>query len=165
MLGPWCKIIILPLKTLPTTPAATSQSTDRVSSRVANPLCESGSQFLLWHPWLLLVLLCTSESSFNLFPSLLSRADCYSYSRSFLFTDGNSISCQFCSPAQSTTTIIRSAEHMAHGEPPKNMVQPKPSLKIRTASAICWNYLIYSIFRDYNLNHIFLGIKHFCLSR
>ena len=60
-------------KTLPTTPAATSQSTDRVSSRVANPLCESGSQFLLWHPWLLLVLLCTSESSFNLFPSLLSR--------------------------------------------------------------------------------------------
>ena len=32
-------------------------------------------------------------------------------------------------------------------------VVPKPSLKIRTASAICWNYL--GLFRDYGLDHIF----------
>ena len=34
---------------------------------------------------------------------------------------------------------------------------PKPSLKIRTASAIFWIYL--GIFRDYGLKNIFLGIK------
>ena len=38
---------------------------------------------------------------------------------------------------------------------------PKPSLKIRTASAISWNYL--GLFRDYGLDHIFLGL--FCFSR
>ena len=36
---------------------------------------------------------------------------------------------------------------------------PKPSLKIRTASAICWNYL--GIFRDYGLNYIFFRNKTF----
>ena len=36
---------------------------------------------------------------------------------------------------------------------------PKPSLKIRTASAIFWNYL--GIFRDNGLKYIFLGIKLF----
>ena len=40
---------------------------------------------------------------------------------------------------------------------------PKPSLKIRTASAIFWIYL--GIFRDYNLKNIFLGINLFCFSR
>ena len=35
----------------------------------------------------------------------------------------------------------------------------KPSLKIGTANAICWNSL--GLFRDYGLNHIFLGIKLF----
>ena len=39
----------------------------------------------------------------------------------------------------------------------------KPSLKIRTASAIFWNYL--DIFRNYGLKYIFLGIKLFCFSR
>jgi hypothetical protein len=33
-------------------------------------------------------------------------------------------------------------------------------LKIGTAKAICWNYL--GLFRDYGLDHIFLGIKLFC---
>ena len=37
--------------------------------------------------------------------------------------------------------------------------EPKPSLKIRTANAICWNTL--GLFRDYGLNLIFLGIKLF----
>ena len=32
-------------------------------------------------------------------------------------------------------------------------LKPKPSLKIRTANAICWNFL--GLFRDYGLNHIF----------
>ena len=41
--------------------------------------------------------------------------------------------------------------------------QAKPSLKIRTAGAIFWNYL--GIFRDYGLIYIFLGIKLFCFSR
>ena len=40
----------------------------------------------------------------------------------------------------------------------------KPSLKIGTANAICWNSL--GLFRDYDgLNHIFLVIKLFCFSR
>ena len=38
-------------------------------------------------------------------------------------------------------------------------MRAKPSLKIRTASAICWNYL--GLFRDYGLDHIFLGIFFF----
>ena len=42
-------------------------------------------------------------------------------------------------------------------------LESKPSLKIRTANAICWNSL--GLFRDYGLNHIFLGIKLFCFSR
>ena len=37
--------------------------------------------------------------------------------------------------------------------------QPKPSLKIGTANAICWNSL--GLFRDHGLNYIFLGIKLF----
>ena len=41
--------------------------------------------------------------------------------------------------------------------------RPKSSLKIRTASAICWNYL--GLFRDYGLEYIFLGIKLFWFSR
>ena len=41
-------------------------------------------------------------------------------------------------------------------------VKSKPSLKIRTATAICWNYL--GLFRDYGLDHIFLGIKLFSAS-
>ena len=36
---------------------------------------------------------------------------------------------------------------------------PKPSLKIRTASAIFWIYLV--IFSDYSLKNIFLGITIF----
>ena len=36
---------------------------------------------------------------------------------------------------------------------------PKPSLKIRTASAIFWNYL--GIFRDYGLKNIFFRNKTF----
>ena len=32
-------------------------------------------------------------------------------------------------------------------------LRPKPSLKIRTANAICWNFL--GLFRDYGLNYIF----------
>ena len=39
----------------------------------------------------------------------------------------------------------------------------KSSLKVRTASAIFWNYL--DIFRDYGLKNIFLGIKLFGFSR
>ena len=67
------------------------------SSRGANPLCESGSS-LGW-----LAGSDTSESSFNLFPR--------SSSLELSFTAaGNSISCQFCSPAQSTTTIIRTSK-------------------------------------------------------
>ena len=38
-------------------------------------------------------------------------------------------------------------------------VAPKPSLKIRTASAIFWNYL--GIFRDYGLKYIFFRNKTF----
>ena len=38
-------------------------------------------------------------------------------------------------------------------------VRPKPSLKIRTASAIFWNYL--GIFRDHGLNHISFRNKTF----
>ena len=34
-----------------------------------------------------------------------------------------------------------------------------PSLKIRTANYICWNSL--GLFRNYGLDHIFLGIKLF----
>ena len=45
----------------------------------------------------------------------------------------------------------------------KNPSQAKPSLKIRTASAIFWIYL--DIFRDYGLKNIFLEIKLFCFSR
>ena len=43
------------------------------------------------------------------------------------------------------------------------IVCPKPSLKIRTASAIFWIYL--GIFSDNGLKNIFLGIKLFCFSR
>ena len=39
------------------------------------------------------------------------------------------------------------------------LLASKPSLKIRTASAIFWNYL--GIFRDYGLKSILLGIKLF----
>ena len=38
---------------------------------------------------------------------------------------------------------------------------PKPSLKIRTASAIFWNYL--GIFRNYGLKYIFFRNKTFFL--
>ena len=38
-------------------------------------------------------------------------------------------------------------------------LKPKPSLKIRTASAIFWIYL--GIFRDYGLENILLGINFF----
>jgi hypothetical protein len=41
--------------------------------------------------------------------------------------------------------------------------QAKPSLKIRTASAIFWIYL--GTFRDFGLKNIFLGIYIFCFSR
>ena len=37
----------------------------------------------------------------------------------------------------------------------------KPSLKFGTANAICWNYL--GLFRDYGLDHIFLGNKTFLI--
>ena len=37
--------------------------------------------------------------------------------------------------------------------------KPKPSLKIRTANAICWNSL--GLFRDYGLNHIVFRNKTF----
>ena len=40
-----------------------------------------------------------------------------------------------------------------HGKVRETQSRPKPSLKIRTASAICWNYL--GLFRDYGLDHIF----------
>ena len=40
------------------------------------------------------------------------------------------------------------------------MWESKPSLKIKTANAICWNCL--GLFRDYHLNYNFLGIKLFC---
>ena len=43
------------------------------------------------------------------------------------------------------------------------LVKPKPSLKIRTASAIFWNYL--GIFRDYGLKNVFLVVTFFCFSR
>ena len=43
------------------------------------------------------------------------------------------------------------------------LLGPKPSLKIRTANAICWNSL--GLFRDYGLNHIFWGMTFFCFSR
>ena len=36
-------------------------------------------------------------------------------------------------------------------------VDSKPSRKIGTANAICWNSL--GLIRDYGLKHIFLGIK------
>ena len=36
---------------------------------------------------------------------------------------------------------------------------PKPSLKIRTASSICWNYL--GLFRDYGLDHFSFRNKTF----
>ena len=39
----------------------------------------------------------------------------------------------------------------------------KPSLKIRTASAIFWDHL--GMFRDYGQKMYFLGIKLFCFSR
>ena len=39
--------------------------------------------------------------------------------------------------------------------------QLKPSLKIRTANAICWNSL--GLFRDYGLNYIFFRNKTFLL--
>ena len=42
-------------------------------------------------------------------------------------------------------------------------IASKPSLKIGTAYAICWNAL--GLFRDYSLNNIFLGVKLFCFSR
>ena len=42
---------------------------------------------------------------------------------------------------------------------PSSTYIPKPSLKIRTASAICWKYL--GIFRDYGLNHIVFRNKTF----
>ena len=41
--------------------------------------------------------------------------------------------------------------------------ETKPSLKIRMASVIFWDYL--GMFRDYGQNNIFLGIKLFCFSR
>jgi hypothetical protein len=37
--------------------------------------------------------------------------------------------------------------------PGRRWGQPKPSLKIGTANAICWNSL--GLFRDYGLNYIF----------
>ena len=39
------------------------------------------------------------------------------------------------------------------------LVGPKPSLEIGTANAICWNSLC--LFRDYGLNHTFLGLNLF----
>ena len=42
---------------------------------------------------------------------------------------------------------------------PSWLFYSKPSLKIRTASAICWNYL--GLFRDYGLDHIFFRNETF----
>ena len=39
---------------------------------------------------------------------------------------------------------------------------PKPSLKIGTANAICWNSL--GLFKDYGLDHIFKEYCFFCFS-
>ena len=44
----------------------------------------------------------------------------------------------------------------------KCYMYPKPLLKIGTANAICWDSL--GLFRNYDLNYIFLGIKLFCFS-
>ena len=43
------------------------------------------------------------------------------------------------------------------------LIKSKPSLKIRTANAICWIY--FGVFRDYSIVNIFIGIKSFWFSR
>ena len=65
---------------------------------------------------------------------------------------------------------LMSMENIARGSTgtTKNVTEPvsssiipktKQSLKIRTASAICWNSL--GLFRDYDLNYIFFRNKTF----
>ena len=70
------------------------------------------------------------------------------------------------------SVMIRQLHCWVNGRPQGNeknpplhysILQSKPSLKIRTANAICWNYLC--LFRDYGLDHVFLRIKLFCFFR
>ena len=61
-------------------------------------------------------------------------------------------------PAQQVALLSNGTVSTTHGAAPGGATigQLKPSLKIGTAKAICWNSL--GLFRDYGLNNIFLGI-------
>ena len=61
-------------------------------------------------------------------------------------------------PAQQVALLSNGTVSTTHGAAPGGATigQLKPSLKIWTAKAICWNSL--GLFRDYGLNNIFLGI-------
>ena len=73
---------------------------------------------------------------------------------------GSNTTCVF-SRASLEFDVAACLHYLATGH--KFQLNTQPSLKIRTANAIRWNYL--GLFRDYGLDHIFLGIKLFRFSR
>ena len=64
-------------------------------------------------------------------------------------------------PAKCSKGTLGELDIIDESEPTKGtlLLKPKPSLKIGTANSIYWNSL--ALFRDYGLNHIFLGNKTF----
>ena len=70
---------------------------------------------------------------------------------SFLFTDGNSISCQFCSPAQSTMTIIsHTASSISWAEQGRTTTK-RLIYKSSTSQKLCSLKNPYSLFWKYCL--------------